>query len=53
MLGHWRPLFLGFAKGGKMVATYGADPAPRQSQAPSGRHRDASQAPPQAGNDDL
>jgi glycerol-3-phosphate acyltransferase PlsY len=23
MLGHWRPLFLGFAKGGKMVATYG------------------------------
>jgi glycerol-3-phosphate acyltransferase PlsY len=21
MLGHWRPLFLGFAKGGKMVAT--------------------------------
>jgi glycerol-3-phosphate acyltransferase PlsY len=24
MLGHWRPLFLGFAKGGKMVATYGA-----------------------------
>ena len=23
MLGHWRPLFLGFAKGGKMVATCG------------------------------
>ena len=23
MLGHWRPLFLGFAKGGKMVATAG------------------------------
>jgi glycerol-3-phosphate acyltransferase PlsY len=23
MLGHWRPLFLGFAKGGKMVATLG------------------------------
>ena len=23
MLGHWRPLFLRFAKGGKMVATYG------------------------------
>jgi glycerol-3-phosphate acyltransferase PlsY len=23
MLGHWRPLFLGFAKGGKMVATTG------------------------------
>jgi glycerol-3-phosphate acyltransferase PlsY len=23
MLGHWRPLFLGFATGGKMVATYG------------------------------
>jgi glycerol-3-phosphate acyltransferase PlsY len=23
MLGHWRPLFLGFGKGGKMVATYG------------------------------
>ena len=23
MLGHWRPLFLGFAKGGKTVATYG------------------------------
>lgn len=23
MLGHWRPLFLGFARGGKMVATYG------------------------------
>ncbi|MEX1358244.1 MAG: glycerol-3-phosphate acyltransferase, partial [Gaiellaceae bacterium] len=21
MLGHWRPLFMGFAKGGKMVAT--------------------------------
>jgi acyl phosphate:glycerol-3-phosphate acyltransferase len=23
MLGHWRPIFLGFAKGGKMVATCG------------------------------
>jgi glycerol-3-phosphate acyltransferase PlsY len=23
MLGHWRPLFLGFAKGGKIVATCG------------------------------
>src|SRR6516165_8647012 len=23
MLGHWRPLFLGFARGGKMVATCG------------------------------
>ena len=23
MAGHWRPLFLGFAKGGKTVATYG------------------------------
>jgi acyl phosphate:glycerol-3-phosphate acyltransferase len=23
MLGHWRPLFLGFQKGGKTVATYG------------------------------
>jgi glycerol-3-phosphate acyltransferase PlsY len=23
MLGHWRPLFLGFAKGGKTVATCG------------------------------
>ncbi|MEX2210216.1 MAG: glycerol-3-phosphate 1-O-acyltransferase PlsY [Gaiellaceae bacterium] len=23
MLGHWRPLFMGFAKGGKMVATAG------------------------------
>lgn len=23
MLGHWRPLFMGFAKGGKMVATGG------------------------------
>ena len=23
MIGHWRPLFLGFAKGGKMVATIG------------------------------
>jgi glycerol-3-phosphate acyltransferase PlsY len=23
MLGHWRPLFLGFARGGKMVATAG------------------------------
>ncbi|MER3487418.1 MAG: acyl-phosphate glycerol 3-phosphate acyltransferase, partial [Chloroflexota bacterium] len=23
MLGHWRPLFLGFARGGKMVATTG------------------------------
>src|SRR6478736_7730287 len=23
ILGHWRPLFLGFAKGGKMVATCG------------------------------
>jgi glycerol-3-phosphate acyltransferase PlsY len=23
MLGHWRPIFLGFQKGGKMVATYG------------------------------
>ena len=23
MLGHWRPLFLGFQKGGKMVATGG------------------------------
>ena len=23
MVGHWRPLFLGFAKGGKMVATCG------------------------------
>jgi glycerol-3-phosphate acyltransferase PlsY len=23
MLGHWRPLYLGFAKGGKMVATCG------------------------------
>jgi glycerol-3-phosphate acyltransferase PlsY len=23
MLGHWRPIFLGFAKGGKMVATAG------------------------------
>jgi glycerol-3-phosphate acyltransferase PlsY len=23
MVGHWRPLFLGFAKGGKTVATYG------------------------------
>ena len=23
MFGHWRPLFLGFAKGGKMVATCG------------------------------
>ena len=23
MLGHWRPLFLGFSKGGKMVATAG------------------------------
>ena len=23
MLGHWRPIFLGFAKGGKMVATGG------------------------------
>jgi acyl phosphate:glycerol-3-phosphate acyltransferase len=23
MVGHWRPLFLGFAKGGKMVATAG------------------------------
>lgn len=23
MIGHWRPLFLGFAKGGKMVATCG------------------------------
>src|SRR5262245_17689367 len=23
MLGHWRPLFLGFAKGGKTVATAG------------------------------
>src|SRR6476661_2755334 len=23
MLGHWRPVFLGFAKGGKMVATCG------------------------------
>ena len=23
MLGHWRPLFLGFRKGGKMVATTG------------------------------
>ena len=23
MIGHWRPLFLGFAKGGKTVATYG------------------------------
>src|SRR5713226_10719452 len=23
MLGHWRPLFLGFRKGGKMVATAG------------------------------
>ena len=23
MVGHWRPLFLGFAKGGKMVATIG------------------------------
>ena len=23
MLGHWRPMFLGFAKGGKMVATCG------------------------------
>src|SRR5918997_2172316 len=23
MVGHWRPLFLGFAKGGKMVATLG------------------------------
>jgi glycerol-3-phosphate acyltransferase PlsY len=23
MLGHWRPLFLGFVKGGKMVATTG------------------------------
>jgi glycerol-3-phosphate acyltransferase PlsY len=23
MLGHWRPLFLGFQKGGKMVATAG------------------------------
>ena len=23
MLGHWRPIFLGFQKGGKMVATAG------------------------------
>ena len=23
MVGHWRPLFLGFARGGKMVATTG------------------------------
>ena len=23
MIGHWRPLFLGFARGGKMVATTG------------------------------
>ena len=23
MLGHWRPVFMGFAKGGKMVATPG------------------------------
>jgi len=23
MVGHWRPLFLGFARGGKTVATYG------------------------------
>src|SRR5918996_5718666 len=23
MLGHWRPLFMGFARGGKMVATAG------------------------------
>ena len=25
MLGHWRPLFLRFAKGGKMVATCGGE----------------------------
>src|SRR6266511_4165881 len=27
MLGHWRPLFLGFAKGGKMVVAAGSLPA--------------------------
>ena len=40
MLGHWRPLFLRFQKGGKTVATGGRDVPRRRAAARADRARD-------------
>ena len=40
MLGHWRPLFLRFQKGGKTVATAGGDVLRRRAAARADRRRD-------------
>ena len=42
MLGHYRPLFLGFRKGGKMVATAGGHSRRGATRGPSARSSDRS-----------